>query len=114
MQFSKEMLKGTAEVIVMRTLKDLEEAYGYQLIKAIAMGSNDIFEFQEGTLYPILYRLELKGYVSSETKKAPSGKERRYYQLTKAGGNFLDSRTKEVTTFLKGLRQIFQLSASQV
>lgn len=109
MQFSKEILKGSAEVIVLQALHD-SDAYGYELVERIARTSENIFEFQEGTLYPLLYRLEDRALVTSYSKQAPSGKERRYYQITKEGDAFLRSRTKELSTFITGLRKALRFS----
>lgn len=108
--FSKEILKGAADPIVLQALKENGDMYGYQLIKAIATGSNNIFEMQEGTVYPLLYRLEDKGYVESYKKNAPSGKERRYYHLTKLGEEFVTSRVKELKQFTEGLGQVFHFA----
>lgn len=106
MQFSKEILKGAAELIVLSALSDRKEAYGYELIQTIARGSKNIFEFQEGTLYPLLYRLEDKGYVTSSRKVTPSSKERRYYRLTRKGRAMLSSQQKEYRVFLQGLKHV--------
>jgi PadR family transcriptional regulator PadR len=110
MQFSKEMIKGVAEIIVLQTLSELGDSYGYQLTRAIAESSNNIFEFQEGTLYPLLYRLEFKGLVTSTVKQAPSGKDRRYYKITKKGSALLRDRTAELGELLKGLKQVLRVS----
>ncbi len=110
MQFSKELLKGAAELIVLKVLKDHGEAYGYQLIQVISTHSGHIFELQEGTLYPLLYRLEANGYVSSRKKTAPSGKERRYYSLTRSGEKLLASRSVEVLAFMRGMKRVLHLA----
>lgn len=111
MQFSKEILKGSIEIIVLKVLSELEEAYGYQLLKAIQDESQDIFAFQESTLYPLLYRLEGKGYLQSERKKAPTGKERRYYSLTTKGKKELSSKILEFKHYVKGMGNILNLSS---
>lgn len=112
MNFSKESLKGVAELIILQTLNDLGEGYGYQLVKAIAQNSEDIFELQEGTLYPILYRLEDRGLVSSKIKLAPNGKERRYYSVTKKGNSLLKEKTIEYRALIKGLSSLLRLNQS--
>jgi PadR family transcriptional regulator PadR len=109
MQFSKEIMKGAAEIIVLQALKDRGELYGYELLKTISDVSQGVFEFQEGTLYPLLYRLEFKGYVSSEKKNAPSGKERRYYTITQAGDGVLKEKRKELDAFVIGLQHVLHL-----
>ena len=111
MRFSKQLLKGAADVIVMKALDENGEAYGYQLIKTIAESSDNIFEFQEGTLYPLLYRLEHKKLINSYQKTAPNGKTRRYYRLTDKGRKLLVSRAKELTTFVDALKQSLHLAA---
>lgn len=104
MKFSKELMKGAAELLVLKALQESEEAYGYELIRSIAGSSQNLFEFQEGTLYPLLYRLEAKGYVVSKKKIAESGKERRYYSLTKSGSKVLKEGTGELAIFFGGLK----------
>lgn len=111
MHFSKELLKGTVEIIVLNTLHELGESYGYQLVKAINAASGNLFELQEGTLYPLLYRLEDKDYITSTKKRAPSGKERRYYSITTKGKKELASRRSELSLFMKGLKQALRLSS---
>lgn len=110
MQFSKELLKGAAEIIVLQALKSHGAQYGYQLIQTIAQSSENVFEFQEGTLYPILYRLEDHGYVTSAERAAPSGKTRRYYTLTKKGLKQLAEKTKEAGLFVHGMKRALNLS----
>ncbi len=108
MQFSKGMLVGAAELIVLHVLKTKKESYGYELIRAISQESEGIFDFEEGTLYPLLYRLEQKGFVESDIQTAPSGKKRRYYRLTQKGRTSLKERKKEMSFFFKGLEQVLQ------
>ncbi len=110
MQFSKELLKGTIEVIVLKAVKDLGEAYGYQLVKYINTTSQDIFSLQEGTLYPLLYRLEENGCVKSVKKNAPNGKERRYYSITTPGSRVLQEKTQEIGLFLQAVKQALQIN----
>lgn len=107
MSFSKELMKGVSETIVLQTLNELNEAYGYQLVKAIDANSNGAFQFQEGTLYPLLYRLEDKGFIQSEKKSAPNGKERRYYSVTKAGLQSLKEQSAEVENLVSGIQHLF-------
>lgn len=101
-------MKGAAEMIVLQALSDEGEAYGYDLMKAIKRKSRDIFEFQEGTLYPLLYRLEDRGLVASKKQTAPSGKVRRYYHLTQKGGTHLKDRSKEWKLFAEGMQTVFK------
>lgn len=102
------MMKGAAEIIVLQALADEGEAYGYDLLKAIKRTSQNIFELQEGTLYPLLYRLEDRGLIASKKQAAPSGKTRRYYRLTHKGGKHLKDRSKEWKLFAEGMHTVFK------
>ncbi len=103
MKFSRELMKGTAPFIILQTLHRLQEAYGYQMMKAIREHSEAVFDFPDSTLYPILYRLEEKGLVQSDIKPTESKKPRRYYWLTQEGLAHLGLQEKEMKSYLKGL-----------
>ena len=62
-----------------------EDMYGYQMIVELARRSNHTFDMKEGTLYPVLHGLEQAGFVESYRREAPSGRERKYYHLTRKG-----------------------------
>jgi PadR family transcriptional regulator, regulatory protein PadR len=107
MQFSTILTKGMADLIILRILDKHGESYGYQLIERISDESKNLFAFQEGTLYPLLYKMERDGLVTSKRKTALSGKERRYYRMTDLGKKQLVSRSKEYKGFLQGLQSVF-------
>ena len=62
-----------------------EDMYGYQMIVELARRSNHTFDMKEGTLYPVLHGLEQAGCVEAYRKEAPTGRERKYYHLTRKG-----------------------------
>lgn len=62
-----------------------EDMYGYQMIVELARRSNHTFDMKEGTLYPVLHGLEQEGFVEAYRKEAPTGRERKYYRLTRKG-----------------------------
>ncbi|HBO99975.1 MAG: hypothetical protein UU48_C0002G0024 [Candidatus Uhrbacteria bacterium GW2011_GWF2_41_16] len=110
MNFSKETIKGAADLIVLKILENHGESYGYQLIRLIETESDNIFSFKEGTLYPLLYRMEEHGYVTSTQKTTPSGKMRRYYKITSDGKQLLKKKTAEWQAFTQGLENLLQSS----
>ena len=59
--------------------------YGSQMIVELARRSNHIFDMKEGPLYPVLHGLEQAGFVEAYRQEAPSGRERKYYRLTRKG-----------------------------
>jgi len=85
LRYEQQMKKGVLEMLVLNLLSETEK-YGYQLIMELRDKSRGIFTLKEGTLYPILYRLEDDGLVVSRWSK-PSGKEvsRKYYKITETG-----------------------------
>ncbi|MDE6748714.1 MAG: PadR family transcriptional regulator [Lachnospiraceae bacterium] len=84
-KYERQMKKGVLDMLVLKLLSD-EKKYGYQLIQELKESSNGIFCLKEGTLYPILYRLEDEKLVESrwcepEEKQLP----RKYYVITDKG-----------------------------
>ncbi len=84
MKIDKNLIGGSAILLVL-TLLDEKDMYGYQIIKEIELRSDNTFQFKEGSLYPVLHKLHNKGYVKPYTAKGDTGKTRKYYQLTKKG-----------------------------
>ena len=93
-KYEQQMKKGVFEMLVLKLLKK-EEKYGYQLISELKSESDGLFLLKEGTLYPILYRLEDDGLVISRWSQ-PGGKEgaRKYYEITDMGRQVLDEMTE--------------------
>ena len=68
-----------------------EDMYGYKMIVELARRSNHTFDMKEGTLYPVLHGLEQEGFVEAYRKQAPTGRERKYYRLTRDGQERYDA-----------------------
>lgn len=84
-KYERQMKKGVLDMIVLELLKS-EAKYGYQIIQEMRERGGDIFSLKDGTLYPILYRLEDDGLVVSKWSEA-EGKQvpRKYYEITETG-----------------------------
>ena len=80
--------------------------YGYQMIEELARRSNDVFQMQEGTLYPILHSLEKGKYLTSYQQEAPNGRMRKYYRLTSRGRELLADKKEEWDKFRQGVGDI--------
>src|SRR4051812_50164871 len=80
-----EMLKGHLDMIVLAAL-EAGPAHGYAVIEAIKRRSGEALDLPEGTVYPVLHRLENAGYLASRWTTAESGRRRRVYALTRRGG----------------------------
>lgn len=84
-KYERQMKKGVLDMLVLRLLKS-EAKYGYQIIQEMREKSGEIFLLKDGTLYPVLYRLEDDGLVVSRWSEAV-GKQvpRKYYEITEEG-----------------------------
>jgi PadR family transcriptional regulator PadR len=100
--YSRELLKGTADTLVLSTF-DGGEQYGYQVVKELERRSQGFFQLKEGTLYPILHRLEAQGLLQARWEATANGQERRYYALTDAGREALRHRISEWTGFAQAV-----------
>lgn len=104
MKIDKELLKGSTNMLVL-SLLEKEDMYGYQMIRKMADESNNVFELQEGTLYPILHSLEEKGFITSYWEETGS-KKRKYYSITKKGKEQLKDKKEEWKIFSNGINQV--------
>lgn len=88
-KYESQMKKGMLDMLVLKLLEK-EPKYGYQIISELKEKSGDRFVLKEGTLYPILYRLEDDGLILSQWQQS-SGKKvpRKYYQITADGRSSL-------------------------
>lgn len=98
MEISKELLRGSTAILVLKLLEK-EDMYGYQIIKELGRTSKGVFNLKEGTLYPILHSLERGGLVESYWEDTTSKRKRKYYRLTAAGQDALTVRTREWDLF---------------
>jgi len=92
-----ELLKGHLDALVLAALEGAP-AHGYGIIRRLQLRSSEVFRLAEGTVYPTLHRLERDGLVTSRWTAA-SGRRRRVYRLTRAGGEALLIRRLEWRTF---------------
>jgi transcriptional regulator len=79
-----EMLKGTLDMMVLRTLVT-GDAHGHTIAKIIERSSEDVLEVEQGSLYPALHRLEDRGWVSSYWGASENNRKAKFYKLTAAG-----------------------------
>lgn len=107
MKISKELLKGSTALMVLRVIAD-EDMYGYRIIREIADRSRDTFKLNEGTLYPILHMLEKEGYLTSYDGLSETGRSRRYYHITVQGQFHLAARMEEWRIFSDSVAMVLK------
>lgn len=90
----KVLIAASVKPIMLSILSE-GEAYGYAIVQRIHNLSSGKIQWSDGTLYPVLHRLEADGFVSSTWRTADSGRRRKYYALTPAGRAALDVEKKQ-------------------
>jgi len=110
---NRELVKGNIESLLL-SLVGQQPMYGYQIIKELEKRSQGYFRFKEGTLYPILHRLEKAGLIESKWQALFSGRQRRYYYITDGGRNSLMEKKSQWSDFLTAMNQIIQPVHTQI
>ena len=85
-----DLVQGTLDLLIMRTIA-LEPKHGWAIAKRIEQISDDVLQVQQGSLYPALHRLEQQAWIKAEWGQTESGREAKFYSLTKAGREQLEA-----------------------
>jgi len=81
----EDILRGTLDLLVLKTLETLGPLHGYGIARRIEQVSEHLLHLNQGTLYPALLRLEQKGWINSKWGTSDNNRRARYYALTAAG-----------------------------
>lgn len=95
--------KGSVEMLILHLLQ-IEDLYGYQLSQLIHQHSNGILKIPEGSMYPTLYRLLEKGYITDYKKQVGKRLTRVYYHLEPQGQKYLSELLDDYTKVNEGIR----------
>ena len=102
-----DMLPGTLEMLILKTLT-LGEMHGYGIAGHIQRLSEDVLQVEEGSLYPALQRLQLKGWASSAWGRTPTNRRARYYRLTAAGRKQLEAEVSDFSRVLGAIQAVME------
>ena len=105
MKFQRELLKGATETLILAVLRDAP-SHGYELVERLRQCSEGIFELGEGTLYPLLYKLEDKGLISGKWEEGSGERRKRVYRITPHGKKQLTQRSEEWNSLVHGMSLI--------
>ncbi|MCX8129367.1 MAG: PadR family transcriptional regulator [Clostridia bacterium] len=109
-EINKQLKKGIIEILILKLLSS-QSMYGYQLMQELDTKSRGVFKMKEGTLYPILYRLEDNSLIESCWEQDSSDRRsvpRKYYRITKEGRSELVNMEKELKALLDVVKSIMQ------
>lgn len=82
---SLQVLKGTLELLVLKTLAANEELHGFEILDSIERETGRVLQIEEGALYPALHRMEKRGWLESVWGVSEKGRRAKYYRLSVAG-----------------------------
>jgi len=109
--YSKELLKGTLQTIVLKLLSDHGKMYGYEISQKVKSLSDDTLIITEGALYPTLHKLEAEGYLKTE-RVLIGNRARKYYRLTEHGNSFVTKKLNEFQQFIHLMNKVLQINPS--
>src|SRR6201993_5406868 len=90
-----DVQQGTLALMILKTLEVLGPLHGYGIARRIEQISGDVLAVNQGTLYPVLLRLEQEGAIASEWGASENNRRARFYRLTRAGRKQLQSETQD-------------------
>ena len=88
-----EVLQGTLDVLVLKTVDTMGPIHGFGIAQRIQQISDDLLQLNQGTLYPALLRLEQRGWIASEWGVSVCNRKAKFYSLTRAGRKQLQAET---------------------
>ena len=102
---SKEYIKGTIKTIVLKLLSENKKMYGYEISQKVTLLSNNEIKLTYGALYPILYKLENDGLLTTSSEIVQN-RARKYYSLTKKGNEIAKQKVSELQKFTEILKNL--------
>jgi PadR family transcriptional regulator len=101
----REMKKGSAELLIL-SLVEVRARHGYEISKLIESRSDGVLKFNVASLYPLLYRLEKRGWIQGRWVEKAGQRRRRYYKLTREGRKVLAAQRSGWEEFVAAINRI--------
>lgn len=114
MKQKADVLQGTLALMVLRTLEVLGPLHGYGIARRIEQISGDLLSVNQGTLYPVLLKLEQEGAICSEWGSSDNNRRARFYRLTRAGHKMLQSETRDWEQTARIIARFFEVKAEDL
>ncbi len=103
--FDRELKKGSAELLIL-SLVESRPRHGYEIAKTIEQRSDGTLKFHLASLYPLLYRLEKRGWIDGKWVEKEGKRRRKYYSLTPDGQKVLESQRRGWDSFVEAVKRI--------
>lgn len=106
--YRDEIPPGTLHLLILKTLARRSELHGYEIARTIQQNSEDVLQVEEGSLYPALQRMLLKGWVNAHWGATPENRRARYYRLTAAGRKQLEIELSQFRRVVGAISRVIQ------
>ena len=114
MKEKPEVLQGTLALMVLKTLDVLGPQHGYGIARRIEQISGDLLDVNQGTLYPLLLKLEQEGSIASQWGASENNRRARFYRLTPAGHRQLQAETRDWEQTAAIIARFFNVKAEDL
>lgn len=109
-QPKEDILQGTLDLLVLKTLDAMASIHGYGIAQRIRQISDDALQLNQGTLYPALLRLQQRGWIKSQWGVSENNRKAKYYSLTNAGRKRLQQETETWARMSSIINRVLQES----
>ena len=114
MKEKKDVLQGTLALMILKTLDVLGPLHGYGIARRIEQISRDLLSVNQGSLYPVLLKLEQEGAIASEWGASENNRKARFYRLTREGRKLLHAETREWQQTAAIIARFFEVKAGDL
>jgi PadR family transcriptional regulator, regulatory protein PadR len=104
----REIPPGTLYMLILKTLKRCGPLHGFGIAQFIAQTTGSVLQVEEGTLYPALQRMLVKGWVTADWRQTQNNRRARYYTLTAAGRKQLQAEVAEFAAVVRAIGRVIQ------
>lgn len=102
-----DLMQGTLELLILKTLSR-DSMHGYGIAQRIHEAVDDLLKVEDGSLYPALYRMEERGWITSDWGLSENNRRAKFYKLTRAGRKQLDSESANWERVSQAVKRILQ------
>src|ERR1039458_8551522 len=113
-QKKRDVQQGTLALMVLKTLQVLGPLHGYGIARRIAQVSDELLSINQGTLYPVLLRLEQERAVASEWAPSENNRRARFYRITRAGEKLLQTEKRDWEQTAAIIARFFEVKAEDL
>ena len=103
-----DILPGTLYLLILKTLAGLGSMHGYGIAQHIQQTSGEVLQVEEGSLYPALQRMLIKGWVAAEWRQSENNRRARFYKLTPAGHKQLSKELRDFERVIAAIGRVIQ------